>query len=110
MRTFLTGALISVAAPIALFATQATAAEATAQTGYSVETTDLGTLLDNAEAKAVLMKHIPTLIGNEQISMARSMTLKQIQQYAGDTLTDAKLAEIQTDLIRAAPHERSSSR
>jgi para-nitrobenzyl esterase len=43
------------------------------------------------------------MISNSQIDMARSMTLKQLQQYAGDSLTDAKLAEIQTDLDKL-PH------
>jgi xanthine dehydrogenase iron-sulfur cluster and FAD-binding subunit A len=48
--------------------------------------------------KAVLAKHVPALIENAQIEMARSMTLKQIQSYAGDTLTDETLAKIDVDL------------
>jgi para-nitrobenzyl esterase len=79
-------------------------AEDPAPSGFSVDTSTLGTLLDDANAKAVLMKHIPGLVSNEQISMARGMTLKQLQQYAGDALTDAKLAEIQADLEKLKKH------
>ena len=65
---------------------------------YSVETTDIGTLLDNPATKAVLDKNLPGFTANPQIDMARSMTLKGVQQYAADTLTDAALAKVQADL------------
>ena len=97
MRSILTAALIAVAAPFA-FVAGPVAAEAPAAGGFSVETTDLGTLLDNPGAKAVLVKHLPSLVENEQIQMARSLTLKQLQQYTGDGLTDEKLAAVQADL------------
>lgn len=97
MRPILTAALIAMAAPMALVAVPV-AAEAPAAGGLSVETTDLGTLLDNPGAKAVLVKHLPSLVENEQIQMARSLTLKQLQQYTGDGLTDEKLAAVQADL------------
>jgi hypothetical protein len=73
---------------------------------YSTNDTDLGTLLDNPAAKAVLMKYIPTMISNPQIDMARSMTLKQLQSYAADQLPDAMLVKIDGDLANipsAAP-------
>lgn len=84
------------AVPAALFAqTPATTAKAG---GYDVEQTDIGTLLDDPAAKAVLDKHIPGFSANPQIDMARSMTLKVVQQYSPDTLTDQALAAIQADL------------
>ena len=58
----------------------------------------IGDLLDNPAAKAVLTKHLPALVGNAQIEMARSMTLKQIQPMAGDLLSDEVLAKIDMDL------------
>ncbi len=58
------------------------------------------TALITPAAKAVLEKHIPALVSNPQIEMARSMTLKQIQGFAGDALTDAKLADIDADLAK----------
>jgi hypothetical protein len=97
MRKALVAALLVFASQSGLAALPAMA-ETAAATPLSVENTDLGTLLDNAGAKAVLAKHIPDLIANEQIAMARGMTLKQLQGYAGDVLTEEKLAAIQADL------------
>jgi hypothetical protein len=69
-----------------------------AETKYSTAETQIGTLLDNPEAKAVLDKHIPSFASNPQIAMARAMTLKAIQSFAGDALNDAVLAKIDADL------------
>ncbi len=74
-------------APVTATAVKLTTAEST-----------IGDLLDNAAAKAVLMKHIPELAGNAQIEMARSMTLKQIQPMAGEMLSDDLLTKIDADL------------
>lgn len=71
---------------------------APAASAFSVETTDLGTLIDNPATKAVLVKHIPEMADNPQIEMARPMTLKQIQGFAPDTFTDELLAKIDADL------------
>jgi hypothetical protein len=77
-----------------------TAATAPAAPAYSTSESSIGTLLDNPATKAVLEKHVPALVGNAQIEMARGMTLKAIQAFAGDTLSDAKLAEIEADLAK----------
>jgi hypothetical protein len=37
---------------------------------------------------------------NPQIEMARSMTLKQIQGFAGDAITDEVLAKVDADLAK----------
>ena len=50
--------------------------------------------------KAVIDKHMPGFSSNPQIDMARSMTLKQIQQFAGDQITDDVLAKIDADLAK----------
>jgi para-nitrobenzyl esterase len=98
MRSILAAtALVLTAAAPAVVAAQ-TPPPAAAAAHYSVETTDIGTLLDDPAAKAVLDKNVPGFTANPQIDMARSMTLKGIQQYATDTMTDAKLAAIQADL------------
>jgi para-nitrobenzyl esterase len=65
---------------------------------YSVEDTDIGTMLDDPAAKAILDKHIPGFSKGDQIDMARGMTLKAIEPYAGDQVTDKVLADIQADL------------
>lgn len=93
--------LIALAAAAAtVTAAPAFAVEAPAAAAPALSTTDttIGDLLDNPPAKAVLAKHIPAMIENSQIDMARSMTLKQIQGFAGDALTDEVLAKIDVDL------------
>ncbi|MGH1560410.1 hypothetical protein ACRAWD_27595 [Caulobacter segnis] len=44
--------------------------------------------MDNPSATAVVKKYLPDMFANEQINMARGMTLKAIQQYSADTVTD----------------------
>ncbi|TCM16577.1 hypothetical protein EDF56_107156 [Novosphingobium sp. PhB165] len=75
-------------------------AAAPAATSYTTAKTDLGTLLDNPATKAVLQKYIPNLIANPQIDQARGMTLKEVQSYAADQLTDDTLAKIDADLAK----------
>ncbi|MGR4863103.1 hypothetical protein [Caulobacter sp. LARHSG274] len=60
----------------------------------------MGDLLDNPATKAVLDKYIHDMISNEQISMARGMTLKALQPYSGEALSDAVLAKIDADLAK----------
>jgi hypothetical protein len=67
---------------------------------YTTEDTDIGTLLDDPQAKAILVKYIPELVKSEQIDMARSLTLRAVQQYAADMVTDAKLAAIDSELAK----------
>lgn len=97
MRKILFSAMLALSG-IAVAPVTSMAADAPAAPKLSVESTDLGTLLDNPASKAVLMKYLPDLIGREQIQMARGLTLKQIQGYAPDMVPDDKLAVIQADL------------
>lgn len=71
---------------------------------YSVQTTQVGTLLDDPAAKAILERMIPTVYANEMFqTMGRSQTLKSIQQYEPVALSDAVLAAIQAELDKLAP-------
>ncbi|QGP80459.1 hypothetical protein [Sphingobium sp. CAP-1] len=70
---------------------------------YSTATTEIGALLDNPETKAILEKHVPGMTGNDQVDMARAMTLKDIQQYSPDAITDKVLAAIDADLAKVKP-------
>ena len=85
-------------------ATAQTAAPAVAEApaGYSSTSTPIGTLLDDAAAKAVLDKIVPGLSTNPQIDMARGMTLKDIQSYAAEQLTDDVLKKIDVELAMLA--------
>ncbi|MEO6716115.1 MAG: hypothetical protein ABIM50_02555 [Novosphingobium sp.] len=67
---------------------------------YTTAATDIGTLLDDPAAKAIVAKYAPAIASNPQIEMARGMTLKTVQGYAGDTLSDGVLAKIDADLAR----------
>lgn len=72
------------------------AAEATAPVAarYSTATTEIGVLLDDPEARAILDKYVPGMSTNEQVDMARAMTLKDVQQYSPDELSDKALADL----------------
>lgn len=91
MKTYLLAAVLAVMTPVSAFAAGAP---------MTTATTDIGTLLDNPAAKAVLEKHLPALVSNPQFAQARSLTLKAIQGYAPDMLPDSKLAAIDADLAK----------
>jgi hypothetical protein len=100
MRVTAISAILVAMSPVIAAAQTASApaAVAAAQGHYSITDTDIGTLLDDPAAKAVLDKDVPSLSKGAQIDMARSMTLKSVQQYAPDQLPDKALAQVQVDL------------
>jgi hypothetical protein len=100
----LLAAILPMALPVAAWAEDSAAATAPAAAAtaqhYTTAETPLGTLLDDPAAKAVLENHIPQLIANEQIQMARQITLKDIQGFAPNVLSDDTLAAIDSDLAK----------
>ena len=101
------GFALAMTAPLANAApTPATPAVTPAGKVYSINTTQLGTLLGDPAAKAVLMKHIPEVITRmgDNLEQAQGMTLKEMQDalkaYAPDVLSDQKLAAIDLDLAK----------
>ena len=64
-------------------------------------TSQMGTLLDGPESKAVLEKHIPDFVSNPQIEQTRGMSLQSLQAFA-PTLTDDVLVEIDKDLAKVS--------
>lgn len=78
----------------------ALAQEATAHAGYSVADTQIGTMLDDPAAKAILDKHMPGFSAKDHIDKARSMTLKHIQPHVSDMVTEEALARIQADFAK----------
>lgn len=91
-------ALAAIGVGVSAVAAAPVAAQAQAKARFSTGESTLGALMDDAAAKAVLEKHIPGLVSNPQLSQARSITLKQLQSFAGDLLSDELLAKIDTDL------------
>ena len=65
---------------------------------YSVNDTMVGKLLDDPAATEILKKLIPTVYANEMFQTAgRSLTLKAIQQYEPQALSNENLARIQAE-------------
>jgi para-nitrobenzyl esterase len=92
---------VTLAADPAPAAPPAAATPAPAPAGkMTTADTSIGDLLDNPAARAVLDKHAPGFTKNEQVDMARGMTLKAIQQYAPDQFSDEVLAKIDADLAQ----------
>lgn len=102
MRSLVLAAALAASTVFSFAVAQTTATQAGAQVAYSTTETDLGTLLDDPAARAVLEKHVPSLVSSSQIDMARSMTLKALQQFASDTITDTSLAAIDADFAKLA--------
>ncbi|MBW8755737.1 MAG: hypothetical protein JF595_16635 [Sphingomonadales bacterium] len=105
-RTILTAALLVAAAGLsapAYAADPASAAAPAAAKPYSTAESTVGELLDDPAAKAVLVKYVPALATSAQIDMARGLTLKALQGYAGDMLTDETLGKIDYDLAKLPP-------
>jgi len=103
MRALIIAAALATSLTIVPVMAQTPAASASAATGYTTADTDIGTLLDDPALKAIVDKYIPGLLSGDQISMARSMTLKAIQQYAPDKVTDGALASIDADFSKLPP-------
>ena len=84
-----------VATPIAAMAQNGPAAQ---PAHYSVKDTLVGKLLDDPAANAILKRLIPTVYANDMFQSAgRDLTLKAIQQYEPDALSDQNLAKIQAE-------------
>lgn len=90
-------ALLSASAP-AFAADTAPAAAPAAKPAFSTTDSQIGTLIDNPATKAVLMKYMAPLVDSPQIDMARAMTLRQIQTFAPDKITDDLLSKVDADL------------
>lgn len=96
----------AIAAPLALalaappVAAHADTPSAAMGSHYSSAATLIGTLLDDAAAKAVLDKYFPGLAARPNIDRVRGMTLKGLQQYKPDKFTDALLADLDADLAK----------
>ena len=66
---------------------------------YTTDATDIGTLMADPAAKAILEKYLPNTIANSQFSMAHSFTLEFIKGFdqTGE-LTDANMEKISEEL------------
>lgn len=73
---------------------------AAADTPMSSTDTPLGDMIDSPAAKAILTRHLPEILASPNIDQARGMTLRTLQNFASDQITDAKLAAIDAELAK----------
>lgn len=99
LRTAIAASLMLASVSAPAFAADAPAAPAAAGR-YTVADTDIGTLVDDPESKAIIDKHIPGFSDNPQLQMARGFTLKALQGFVPDQMTDELLAKIEADLAK----------
>lgn len=100
MRNIMKSSIIA----LALAAAPAMAQD-TAKAAFSTADTDIGTLLDTPETKAILDKHMPGFSTNEQVAMARPMTLRAVQPMAPDQIKIETLDKIDADLAALKPKQ-----
>ena len=96
-------------APVAALA-QAEEAQASEQEHYSIESTTIGTLLDDPAAAEILERLIPTVYANDIFqTMGRPNTLRTAQQYESAVLTEEKMQEIQAAFDQLAEQRATGS-
>jgi hypothetical protein len=83
-------------------ATTTTTTTTTAAAKPSIESTPIEELAAKPETKAILDKDLPGLTGHPAYEQFKGMTLKQLQPMSQGALTDAQLAQVQTDLNKLA--------
>ena len=66
---------------------------------FSIET-DVGTLLDDDQTKAILERLLPGLSTHPSIGMARGMPLVTVAQFSGGLITPELLAKVAEELAK----------
>ena len=99
VKTIIIACLLALASELPLVAVGDEAASAHTP-AYSSSDTLIGDLLDSPATRAILDKYLPGFSTAEQIDSARYMTLRSVQQFAPETITDEILAKIDADLAK----------
>jgi hypothetical protein len=73
---------------------------ATTAAKFSVKTSTIGQILDNAEAKAAFTKILPDVAAAPQLEQAREMTLDAVSQMAPDYFPAEKVKELDAELAK----------
>ena len=75
---------------------------APAPTHYTAESTELGTLLADPAAKAIVEKKFPLLAESSAVAsgMANGMTLIQLQKFKPEIFTDAALKDADAEFAK----------
>lgn len=65
---------------------------------YDLDTTSLGTLLENPEVAAIIEKHAPGATTNPMLAMAKSMPAAQVLSMAGSFIGQDNVDKIKADI------------
>ncbi|WP_404714106.1 hypothetical protein [Sphingomonas sp. MMS24-J13] len=96
--------LVTGTLPVGIAAASAQTATPNPTGHYSVNSTLVGKLLDDPAAAAVLKRLVPTVYANPMFQQdGRALTLRDIQTYETDALSDANLAKIQAEFDKLPP-------
>ena len=77
-------------------------AATSSKASYTTAKTKIGAILDDPTLRTIVDKHVPGLSGRAQIGLARSMTLKQLQNYS-EEFSDPVLAKIDAEFAELPP-------
>jgi len=76
---------------------------------YTAASTQVGVLLDDPEARAIVDRYLPGFSANEQIDQARGFTLKFIQKFDPAMVSDEVLIHIDQDFEALAKQRAGQS-
>ncbi len=65
---------------------------------YDINTTTMGTLLDDPDVQAIMEKHAPGVTSNPMIGMVRGMSAAQAIGMAGGMIGSDKVEAIQAEI------------
>lgn len=65
---------------------------------YDLNTTTLGTLLEDPQVSAIIEKHAPGATSNPMLAMAKSMPAGQVLGMAGGFIGEDNVAKIKADI------------
>jgi len=77
------------------------------KSAYTTAKTKIGVILDNPKLCEIVDKHVPGLSKRGQIGLARSMTLKQLQNYS-EEFSDPVLAKIDAEFSQLPAPEKKN--
>jgi para-nitrobenzyl esterase len=111
VRFIICAAILLVATPHGTLLAQPAApsktpTHAAAKAPYNTNETDIGTLLDDPAARAIVDKHLQGFASSGQMDAVRGMTLKALQQYAPDKISDQALTEIDMELAKLTQRKK----
>jgi hypothetical protein len=71
---------------------------------YTTSATPIGVLLKDPAASAIIEKQIPGFTTADRVGMASGMTLRQVQRFRPNVVTDEKLAAMDEDFSKIPAH------